>query len=122
MNEMEIFERLDKECKPDSTPIPNKIFDLWKGEEAIECWGLFIQVLGEAFQAMRGTEGKTNWYCDVSFFSSAEKVGKKNVKTIPEILIILERLKELNCIKSFTREKDLIMAKVNAEFLYEFDN
>lgn len=125
MNEMEIFEYLDKECKPETTPFPNKIFNLRvvaPGERPWGSWGLFFLLLSKAFQKMRDTEGKSCWMIDATFFTSPEEVGEKHTKTKTEILNILQGFLDKKAIKYFSVEADSIPVKINAEFLYEFDN
>lgn len=114
MNEFEVFQKLDKECRPDSMPLPHKLFDNCKN---VIAFSLMSYLISEAFDEMRKTEGNTNWVTEAS---------KINDKSMGKMYMTKNKLRKelIYCLgKKFICDineiDDKIFVKVNACYLFE---
>lgn len=113
MNAKEIFQMLDKECEPYSTPLPNKITDECRDIEVI---GFFGRIMCESFNKMRETNGENEWKVECSFLRK-KYMGKCRMTSNAMRKSILKCL-EHKYIKDFKEEDNEIWVTINVEYLF----
>ena len=108
-----IFDYLDKDCRPNSTPIPNKLTD----EIKIPCelLGFFGTSFMYCFHQMRESNGETDWKFDCSYF--IDNICEKNKRMTKNQLhrFLLEFFKY----KIITSIEEKYIIKFNVTYLFD---
>ena len=112
--EAEIFEYLDKECQPYSTPLPHMMFEL---PVKCEIWGFISRMISQAFQDMRDSGGKTNWECDAKV-ALGSKISEKRSMTLNALRKYIMECQGADLIEYSKEVGDKITVKINVMKLF----
>jgi len=112
--ELAIFEYLDKDCRPDSTPIPHKMVAM---PVKVEIFGVMSRLICEAFKKMRKSGGKSNWECDAKHFLGT-KISEKRTVTANKLRKFLMECQGANLIEYSKEIGDEIIVKINVIMLF----
>jgi hypothetical protein len=113
--EQKIFKRLDQECRPYSTPVPDMLFDM---PVKCEIFGFMSRMIGEAFENMRQSGGKSNWECDAKVVLGS-KVSEKRVVTVNTLRKYISECQSSELI-DFSKEEDgKFIIKLNVAKIFE---
>lgn len=113
--EIKIFKHLDAECEQNSTPLPNKMFDM---PLKCELFGIMSRIICDAFCNMRESGGNSNWEMDAMPLIES-KVSSKRWMTLKRLKKVLDELQENDLVDYFNEENGKLQVKINASMLFD---